>query len=110
MARRRRATKRPSAQRDIVECALFIAEDKPLAAERFLGAVEATVQLLAEQPHTGRVQDFGNPQLEGLRCRPVRGFKNFVVFYFPTAEGIDVLHVYHGARDLPALFEENEGG
>ncbi len=110
MARRRRATKRPSAQRDIIECALFIAEDKPSAAERFLDAVETTVQLVAEHPRTGRVQDFGNPRLEGLRCRPVKGFKNFLVFYFPTAEGIDVFHVCHGARDLPTLFEEDEDG
>jgi len=110
MARRRRATKRPSAQRDIVECALFIAEDKPSAGERFLDAVEAIVQFLAEHPHTGRVQDFGNPRLEGLRCRPVKGFKKFLIFYFPTTEGIDVFHVYHGARDLPALFDVDEGG
>ncbi|HVR74271.1 MAG TPA: type II toxin-antitoxin system RelE/ParE family toxin [Planctomycetota bacterium] len=106
---RRRAYKRTSAQRDIVECALFIAKDQPLAAERFLDAVEETVRLLAEHPHAGRVRDFGNPRLEGLRCRPVEGFKNFLLFYFPTDEGIDVFHVYHGARDLPPLFEEDEG-
>lgn len=105
---RRRAHKRISAQRDIVECALFIAKDQPQAAERFLDAVEDTVRLLAKNPHAGRVRDFDNPRLEGLRCSSVKGFKNFLLFYFPTDEGIDVFHVYHGARDLPVLFEEEE--
>ncbi len=76
----RSVTKRPSAQRDIVDCTLYIAEDDLSAAERFLDAVEETLQFLVHQPFTGRAEDFGNPRLQGLRCRPVRGFRNYLVF------------------------------
>jgi plasmid stabilization system protein ParE len=37
----------------------------------------------------------------------VCGFDNYLIFYREMRDGIQVLHVYHGARDIEALFEEN---
>ena len=42
---------RPLARRDIVEQALYIAEDSPEAADRFLESAEGTLNNLAEMPH-----------------------------------------------------------
>jgi hypothetical protein len=36
----------------------------------------------------------------------VSGFDNYLTFYRPIPEGVQVLHVYHGARDIEALFGE----
>jgi toxin ParE1/3/4 len=38
-----------------------------------------------------------------LRCWPVRGFPNHLVFYRPVRGGIDLIRVLHAARDLERL-------
>ena len=38
-----------------------------------------------------------------LRSLP---FGRYVVFYAPTADGIDVIRVLHSARDIEGLFDE----
>jgi len=40
----------------------------------------------------------------GLRAWPIDGFRNHLVFYRPTDEGVDIVRVLHGARDIEALF------
>jgi toxin ParE1/3/4 len=37
-----------------------------------------------------------------LRSFPV---KNYVIFYRPLEDGIEIVRVLHGAQDLPPLFE-----
>ncbi len=33
-----------------------------------------------------------------------RAFRKYLVFYIPRSDGIEVVRVLHGARDLPAIF------
>jgi toxin ParE1/3/4 len=35
--------------------------------------------------------------------------KNYVIFYQPTADGIEVLRVLYGARDIHRVFDEMVG-
>jgi len=44
--------------------------------------------------------------MSGSRVFPVRGFGKHLVFYRPVEDGIEILRVIHGARDIEALFEE----
>ncbi len=37
---------------------------------------------------------------------PIRGFENYLVFYRPIEEGIEVTRVLHGARDIRGILEE----
>ena len=37
-----------------------------------------------------------------LRSFPV---DNYIIFYRPISEGIQVIRVLHGARDIPPLFD-----
>lgn len=60
--------KRPSARRDIVEIAVFIAEDSVDASDRFLEAVELTFQALARMPRAGAPCRFRNPGLLACEC------------------------------------------
>ena len=76
---------------------LRIAEDDPQAADRFLTAAEEAFELLKQHPHIGRLRSFSRP---GVRSWLMPGFKNYLIFYFPTADEVQILAVLHGAQDL----------
>ncbi|HEY1110340.1 MAG TPA: type II toxin-antitoxin system RelE/ParE family toxin [Opitutaceae bacterium] len=83
-----------------------IAHDNPDAATRVIEAVYETCLTISAHPHTGRARKFKNPRLRGIRSIPVAGFNNYLIFYRPVREGVQIHHVYHGARDLDALLGE----
>lgn len=83
----------------------YIARDNPDAATRVVEAAYETFKVLAANPTFGRVRKFHNSRLKGARSWLVSSFENYVIFYRATSEGIEVLHVYHGARDIDALFD-----
>jgi toxin ParE1/3/4 len=97
--------RRPRLLEALIENATFIGQDSPAAAERFLEAAEATFQQLEETPELGRLYETDNPRLAGVRVIRVRGFRNHLIFYRPCVEGVELLHLLHGARDLPAVLE-----
>jgi toxin ParE1/3/4 len=84
----------------------YIARDNPDAAARFIEAGHETFKTLAETPGLGRLRKFHNPRLKFVRLWMVSGFDNYIIFYRPVSNGIEVLHVYHGARNIEALFDE----
>src|SRR5271154_816309 len=86
----------------------FIAQDNPDAATRVVEAAYETFKTLAANPGLGRLRRFRNPRLRDVRSRRVSGFENYVIFYRGVAGGIQVIHVYHGARDIDALFVKSE--
>jgi toxin ParE1/3/4 len=91
-------TRRPLAEADILEIWDYIADDSVAAADRWLDELDAKFNLLATQPMMGRVRDELEP---GMRSFP---FGRYVIFYMPIDEGIDVVRVLHGARDIDAVF------
>lgn len=48
------------------------------------------------------------PRLSGVRRWIPRGYKNYLLLYRPTRTGIELLHVYHSKRDIPALLADDE--
>ena len=84
----------------------YIAQDNPQAATAVIEAVFDTFRILAETSHIGTTRKFRNPRLRGIRSIPVTGFPNYLVFYRVPAGVLQVHHVYHGAHDLSALFNE----
>ena len=84
----------------------FIAKDNPAAATRVIEAAHETFKNLADMPGLGMPRKFRNPKLKGVRSCLVSEFNNYLIFYRPIPEGIQVLHVYHGARDIEALLGE----
>jgi toxin ParE1/3/4 len=67
-------------------------------------AAYETFKMLAVNSELGRRRRFRNPRLRNVRSFRVSGFGNYLIFYRAVGEGIQVLHIYHGARDLEALF------
>jgi plasmid stabilization system protein ParE len=87
-----------SAQSDLLEAWLFIAEDNPEAADRVLSTIEKEAKTLLAQPLMGRAR----PELtEGVRSWPTT--TRYVLYYLPTPEGITVLRVLHHARDIQSV-------
>jgi len=84
----------------------YIAVDSPDAADRFLEAAQRTFHLLAGMPHLGRSRELRPPRLSRLRSLGIEGFENFMVFYFPLPDGVEILRVLHGARDLERFWSD----
>ena len=97
-----RVLKRPLAHCDLAEIWSFIADDSEAAADRFLAVLQRKFRLLATQPQMGRLR----PELMlELRSFPVG---RYVAFYLAMADGIELLRVLHGARDIGVHdFEED---
>ena len=91
-------TRRPLAETDILEIWDYIADDSLAAADRWVDHLDEQCRVLATQPMMGRARDELAP---GVRSFP---FGRYVVFYMPLDDGIDVVRVLHGARDIDAVF------
>lgn len=103
-------TKR-QAETDAADICLYIAQDNPQAAERFLTAIEETSQILSATSFIGSVRYFSHPELTGLRFFLIKDFENYLLFYrtIEQEEVVEIVRIVHGARDLPALFGSAKG-
>jgi toxin ParE1/3/4 len=99
--------KRRQATLSIIEQAYWIAEDSPDAAERFTEAVEASFSFLENNPEIGREYEAQHERLAGVRVWRVSGFEKHLIFYRPQPDGVEILDVIHGARDIPALMSDS---
>jgi toxin ParE1/3/4 len=91
------------AREDLIETALYLDEHSPDAAWRFHAAVEETLAAIAAMPGIGAGCAFRHPGLGGIRMLPVRGFDHHLIFYRPTGDGIELIRVYHAARDVDQI-------
>ena len=89
---------RPLALQDLDDIWDYIAQDNPQVADHFIDKVEKQCRLLAEFPNIGTNCDALSP---GLRFLVV---DKYVLFYIALDDGIEVVRVLHGARDLESLF------
>ena len=104
---RRRTTRRPQAEADLTDqFVYYLTTGGAELAERFLAAVEAAAERLLETPGIGVKRSFHHPSLQGLRMHPVRGFERHLVFYRERDDGIEIVRVLHGARDIPSVMDE----
>src|SRR2546421_3747197 len=93
------------ADADIDEIAEHIAQDNIDAAIRFLRTVRESYDKLLFMPGMGALRSFPSPKYATVRSWPITGFRNYLIFYRPTPEGIEVLRVLHGARNIERYFE-----
>lgn len=93
-----RVIRSSQADADIYEIARYIAEDNPTAAYRWIDRIDERADLLAEMPGMGRVRDDLMISLRSYRVG------NYLIFYRRIAEGIELVRVVHGSRDLHRVF------
>ncbi len=96
----------PAADRDLDHQAAYLATQASLdTALRFYDAAGATFAKLADMPGIGERWPSTNPRLAGLRVWRIEGFGKHLIFYRPAADGIEVIRVIHGARDIDSVLE-----
>lgn len=88
-----------SAENDLLEAWLFVAEDSVEAADRLLDQIQADSRTLLLQPKMGRARD---ELAVGLRSWPTS--TAYILFYFVEADGITVARVLHHTRDVPTIW------
>ena len=88
-----------SAIRDLDDIWLYIARDNPEAANKFIRSLVSRFPMLAFTPEIGRERKELSPHLRSF------AIGNYVIFYRPMRNGVEIARVLHGARDLPPLFE-----
>lgn len=94
----------PRAREDIITHAEYIGRRNETAALSLVDAVLATCEQLVAHPRLGVKRMFKHRALAEVRMLRVEHFDAYLVFYRPQRDGVDVVRVVHGARDLPMLF------
>jgi len=94
----KRVIRAPAAEADAVEIWSYIAEDNPSAADRLLERFDRTFHKLADQPHLGKSVEEIAPK---LRLFPIG---SYLVFYRSIEDGVEIVRLLYGARDITAEF------
>jgi toxin ParE1/3/4 len=98
------------ARNDLDEIAEYIRQRNPRAALRFIDAAKATFERLVGMPGMGTRYESEDPvTADELRYFPISQFPTYLVFYRPLPEGIAVVRVLHGARDIGGILAEDFG-
>ena len=99
-----RYTLRPKAERDLFDHEDYLAENaSPETAARFVDAFESSVLLLATHPEMGVLREYRRPELAGQRMFPVSDFENYLIFYMPRRDVVEVTRVIYAKRNIRAL-------
>ena len=92
----------PAAEADLIDIALYIAQDNPARAATFTEALQAACLKLGDGPGIGRAR----PELgDGIRMLPSG---NYLVFYRVQRVSVRIERILHRARDIDSLFRGDE--
>ena len=86
------------AEQDLMDIGLYVARNSPQAALRLVNSIEAQCHFLATSPFIGRSREELAPE---LRSFPVG---NYIIFYRPVEDGMEIVRVVNAARDMESLF------
>ncbi|MBE9057521.1 type II toxin-antitoxin system RelE/ParE family toxin [Sphaerospermopsis sp. LEGE 08334] len=89
----------PEAQNDLIEIWLYIRQDNEIAADRIIDAINEKLILLSESPQMGKLCEELAPSLRSFSVG------KYLLFYRSVVDGIELVRVIHGARDIQNLFE-----
>jgi toxin ParE1/3/4 len=84
---------------DLAKIQSYIAVENPSAVDALIDALFDAFQAIARDPELGERRPEITPD-------PIRMFsvKNYVIFYRPRRDFVEIVRVVHGARDLYSLF------
>jgi toxin ParE1/3/4 len=89
------ATFSEDAEADLLDIAEFIARDNPIAAREWVDAVRQRCHLLSQHPLMGE----SRPGFGVAGCRSI-SVGLYVIFFRPSASGVEIARILHGSRDL----------
>jgi toxin ParE1/3/4 len=85
------------ADADVEEIAIYIAQDNPSAAIRWVDAIEAKITAIANMPGIGVSRNDIQRDLRTL------ALGNYIILYHEIENHIEILRVLHGARQWEDL-------
>jgi toxin ParE1/3/4 len=88
--------------KDIDDICEYIAPQNSKAASQLFDAIRTKCKLVASFPNMGKNYSKLAPNLRGFVV------EDYIVFYYPRKDGIDITRVLSGYRDLESLFLEDE--
>ena len=94
---------RPSVPDDLQSIINYLDQYSLTAADRFRAAFFEAAKDLAGMPGMGSPKYFKTRQLNCIRSWSIPGFRKFLILSRPLPDGIEVLAVSHGARELRSL-------
>jgi toxin ParE1/3/4 len=101
-----RITQRPAARRDLIQHFVYLAEHAGLeTARRFRQAAQQTYEELAAMPQMGASRKVRQGRFAEVRMWRVRSFENYLIFYRPLTDGVQIERVIHAAQDYQRILE-----
>ncbi|MDA9399477.1 type II toxin-antitoxin system RelE/ParE family toxin [Bradyrhizobium sp. CCBAU 45389] len=91
-----RFRKAPQADLDLDSIWDFIASNSVRAADKQIARIGEIFEMLLENPLAGRER---RELRAGLRSFPAG---NYVIFYVPLPDGVEIVRVMHGRQDISA--------
>ncbi len=92
--------KTKEAEEDLLQLWIYIAQDNETAANHIYDQIEQKSLLYAENPEIGRTRHEVRTSLRSFVIAP------YTVFYQPIDDGIILVRVLHGSRDVRAIFSD----
>ncbi len=90
------------AVRDLDEICEYIAQNNPNAASKLFDTIRQKCKTVAGFPNMGKSYE---KLASGLRGFVV---EDYLVFYYPRINGIDIARVVNGYQDLESLFSDSD--
>ncbi len=87
--------------KDINDICDYIAQNNPHSASNLFDAIRQKCKLVANFPNMGKRYEQVRPNLRGFLVG------DYIIFYYAYDEGIFILRIVSGYRNLDTLFSED---
>lgn len=87
---------------DLDEICAVVSQNNVKAASKLFDAIRQKCKLVANFPNMGKSYIWIAPDLRGFSV------DDYIVFYYPRLDGIDIIRLISGRRDLKTIFEDFE--
>jgi toxin ParE1/3/4 len=86
----------PEAEEDLEEITDYFSDKSPKAGRRVLDKIEERCHRLAQSPRMGTPRGDLGTDIRSSAVPP------YVIFFRPVTDGVQILRILHGARDIDA--------
>jgi toxin ParE1/3/4 len=97
---------RQQADDDVTAMTARIAANSPRTALRFVDRLNRTFRLLESMPLLGSLPPAGLNLPPGTRFMTMRRYHRVVIVYLPLPDGVEIVRVVEGNRDLATLLAD----
>jgi toxin ParE1/3/4 len=94
-----RVIRSEQAQQDLEGILDYLDRQSAEAADRFANKFDQACDLHAKHPQIGANSEEYAPNLRHFSVW------NYTIFYRPIEDGVELIRIIHGARNIPKLFE-----